>query len=104
VTPVVEMRDREIVLLREPPDAAPSREINTVHMLVWDPQDQSLVTLDMPMWLLRMSDDPIELSAGRDTGTPVQLSMTVAEMAQYGSTILLDHEDEDGERVLVWTD
>ena len=105
VTPILEIRDREMTLLRKPPDnAAPARPIETVHMLAWAPDEQNLSKVAVPMWLLRMSNDPIELSAGSDLEAGANLSITAAEIERYGPTLVVDHQEPNGERFLVWTD
>ena len=105
--PVLEIREKELVLLRHAPDAAPGRQVQTIRVLAWDPDEGNLTRVALPMWLLRMSDDPIRLSAdsripGISIGTG--LSIRPEDIERYGPTLVIDHQEESGERVLVWSD
>jgi hypothetical protein len=99
--PILELRDDQAVLLRQAPDAAPARDLQNVHALTWDVGDRKLTRMVLPFWLIRLKSSPIEVAVST-TGTPI--SLTVEEIERYGPTLLLDHVDEDGSRVLVWTD
>lgn len=106
VGPVLEIRDRELVLLRKAPDAAPAHRIQTIHVLTWNPDEGNLTRITVPMWVLRMSDDPIDLSTDPRSGVSIRngISIRPEDIERYGPTLLVDHQDEDGERVLVWSD
>lgn len=105
--PVLEIRGRELVLRRTVPDTMPAKQIQTIHVLAWNPAEGNLTRLAVPMWLLRMSDDPIELTA--DSGIPgISISTPVSirpeDIERYGPALVIDHRDDDGERILVWSD
>jgi hypothetical protein len=101
VTPVLEMRDRKPVVVRQLPAAVPAGQLRDVQVLTWNPDDAKLSSIRLPFWLLRMDDDPIEVTVD---GQGQRLEMTVAEIEGYGPTLLLDYTDEDGTRMLVWTE
>jgi hypothetical protein len=57
--------------------------------------------LTLPFWLLRLRDSGVDVSIAAD-GT--RLTMTMDEVERYGPALVLDHLEEDGSRVLVWTE
>ena len=105
VAPLIEIRRaQEAVLAREPPDTPPAHALRTVHVLAWDPDEESLRQVALPTWLLRMSSDPLELTAGSGISAGTNLTMTAEELERYGPTLVIDHLTDRGERFLVWTE
>ena len=99
--PIVELRDDRITLLREAPDVASTRDLQNVRVLTWNAEEGTLTTLTLPLWLLRLRDSGVDVSIAAD-GT--RLTMTMDEVERYGPALVLDHVEEDGSRVLVWTE
>ena len=101
--PLLEMTDRGPVVTRKTPDAIPGRDLKNVHLIAWDPGDEQLATVTLPFWVLRLKDGPINISA--ESAVPdVRHSMTVEELERYGPAIIIDHTEQDGSRVLIWTE
>jgi hypothetical protein len=63
-TPLLEIRQGEVVVMRDIPTVAPPNPVSTLHVLAWEPGDESLSRFQLPMWLVRMSDDPIAMQVG----------------------------------------
>ena len=104
VTPVLEIRDREPVVTRRPPAQTTGGRLATLRIIHWDPDDDSFARIELPFWLLRLKSGPIEIaSEGNPMGSP-DLGITIEELERYGSTLVLDYEHEDGDRVLIWTE
>jgi hypothetical protein len=99
--PILELRDDKVALLRKAPDIAPARELQSVHVLTWNAEEGTLSTVTLPFWLLRLQDSGVDVSIDAD-GT--RLTMTMDEVERYGPALVLDHLEEDGSRVLVWTE
>ena len=104
VTPVLAIKDEEPVVTRRPPAQGTGARLTTLHVLAWDPDDSDIARIDLPFWLLRLKSGPIEITSERGWGGEKELGITVEELERYGPTLVLDHEGEDGERVLVWTE
>jgi|SRR5688572_4795567 hypothetical protein len=101
IEPIIEIRNGMPVLVRRPPDGAPARELKTLHVLAWNPDDDRVISMELPMWLLRLSDGPIRLNEDRNRPS---LSMSARDLDRYGPTLVLDHRSGRDEQVLVWTD
>ena len=102
VTPVLDVRDGEPVLARKPPDRSAAVRLTTLHLLHWDPDDNSFARIDLPFWLIRLKSGPIEISDDGEMGGR-DLGITVEELERFGPTLVADHEGEGGDRLLIWT-
>lgn len=102
--PILDFVGREMRLLRPVPTAVSSRQVHTVRVLVWTPDDRNLARIALPLWLLRMSDDPIKVSIDAGEVALLDTSLTVEDIERYGPTLVVDHQDAGGERILVWTE
>src|SRR5687767_12815982 len=99
--PILELRDDKVALLRKAPDVGSTRDLQNVRVLTWNAEEGTLTTLTLPFWLLRLRDSGVDVSIAAD-GT--RLTMTMDEVERYGPALVLDHLEEDGSRVLVWTE
>ena len=104
ITPVLTIQDEKPVVTRRPPTEPTSAGLTTLHILAWDSDDHDRESIDLPFWLLRLKSGPIEIASRHGRRRDAELNLTVEELERYGPTLVLDHEGEDGERVLVWTE
>jgi hypothetical protein len=76
--------------------------LDTLHVLVWDPDDEELSRISLPFWLLRIKSDPIRLgsyASGLDDGG---VELRPEDIEKYGPGVILDTALERGQRVLLW--
>jgi hypothetical protein len=101
--PYLIIKDGEPVV-SDQPAAAPGKPVEALHIIVWDPDERKVVTLNMPFWLLRMTKgQPIRISSNDDPGgEAVKLKITAEDVERRGPGLILDHKEASGERVLVW--
>jgi hypothetical protein len=101
--PYLVIKDGQPVV-SDAPAAAPGKPVEALHIIVWDPDEQKVVRLNMPFWLLRMTKgQPIRISSNDDPGSDaVKLKITAEDLERRGPGLILDHEEATGERVLVW--
>ena len=72
-------------------------------ILAWDPDDQRLVKVSLPFWMLRVGHAKMRL-AGVDRGFDLQrLNLDSDELERIGPALVFDFRDRDGVRVLLWT-
>ena len=103
VTPVFAMGPNGPVLNREsPPKRAPG-QLRSLHMLGWDCNDEELVRVTIPFWMIRMKPGDINVSSN-DRNRRVRLSLSADDLEGYGPTLLLDHTDEEGSHLVLWTE
>lgn len=72
-------------------------------ILVFDPKDEKVVRMDLPFWLLRLKMRGARFDIGGGNVDLAKLRLTVEDLERYGPTLILDHKDGDGARVLVWS-
>ena len=100
--PIFAMRAGGPVLTRPLP-ASPRQDLHTLHILNWDPDDESLMRTDLPFALLRLKEGPIEV-VDSEAGEPRGLSLSVGDIERFGPALLMDEELEDKHRLLIWTE
>ena len=101
--PYLVIRDGEpVVSEARGPDAG--KPVEAIHILVWNPDDQKVVRLNVPFWLLRMTKGhPIKIGSSQDSnGEPMRLRVTADDLERRGPGLILSHKEASGERVLVW--
>jgi hypothetical protein len=102
--PVLHVVEHEkAILSRQPPAEAPARRLERLEVMVWDPDDKGLSRVTLPFWLLRLKTGPIDMSSTVMLNHhPIDL--TVEQIERYGPALLLDHQAQDGDRLLIWTE
>jgi hypothetical protein len=103
VKPVLDVRDGEPVLARKPPDRSAGVRLTTLHVLHWDPDDERFARVDLPFWFIRLKSGPIEIVSNDAQIGDGDLGITVEELERFGPTLVADHQGEDGDRLLIWT-
>lgn len=93
--------DRTVRVIRR--DRLSADEPETLHVMAWDPDDDRLVRIRFPMWLLRLGNNGTINFSENDFDLE-NLDLTVEDLDAHGPGLILDFEDDDSERVLVWTE
>lgn len=103
VTPVFAMGPNGPVLNRQPPPKPATGPLRSMRMLGWDRNDEELVRVTIPFWMIRMKPGDINVSSA-DGNRSVRLSLSADDLEGYGPTLLLDHTDEEGYHLVLWTE
>ena len=107
-TPLIELsEDGEPVVHRPPADAGGERApIEVLHAMIYNAESGKLVTVNLPMWLLRMMPahrrfsfvtDDIDFDSHRT-------QITLEDIDRHGPGLILDGQARDGARILVWAE
>ena len=100
--PIIRLTEHGPVFEQAPP-AIPPRNLESIRLIAWDPDDEQLTSVSIPFWLVRMRDGPFSIS-GSTILPNVKVSITARDLERYGPALLIDQTDEDGSRVLIWTE
>jgi hypothetical protein len=104
--PLLELRDGRPAYtggkLPDPP-ATPA-PVSRLHVLVWDPSDNRLVTVAVPYWLLRLKSGPIKFSSYASGWDDEGVQLRPEDIEKYGPGILIDSSAPHGERFLLWSE
>jgi hypothetical protein len=102
--PLIELDDRGR-FLRSNPDRPPRTDTRTPHhinVLAFDPDDERIVKVTIPFWLLKFkAHTTVDFNGGRLDLE--DLKLTVDDLERLGPTLIVDLQTNTGERVLVWS-
>lgn len=103
--PLIELDERGRFLRSnmDRPTPANPRMPEAIHVLAFDPDDEGLVKLTVPFWLLRLKMDNSTIDFGSSSVRLEDLKVTVEDLERFGPTLILDQRNAGGDRVLVWS-
>ena len=102
--PLIELDERGHFLRANPDRPANSdrRRPEKLYVLAFDPDDERIVKVTIPFWLLRLKHrGTIDFNGGQLELE--DLKLTVEDLERFGPTLIVDHKATSGERVLVWS-
>ena len=103
--PLIELDERGRFLrsnVDRPSPDNPAR-VEKLHVLAFDPDDEGLVKVTVPFWLLRMKMGNSRVDFGGSRVDLEDLKLTVQQLERFGPTLILDQTNSGGDRVLVWS-
>lgn len=83
-----------------PTAAAPPRALM---VQAWNPDEQRLVRVSIPFWLLQLGPDRFRKSSHKRGFDFNQLHLDVDELRRIGPALVIDYRNQDGVRILLWT-
>jgi hypothetical protein len=106
--PLLELKHGdEPVLHREAiPAEMPEAKLETLRVLAYDTDEEKLVRVSIPFWLLRLAPSR-HVSFLSDTGIDFdsdRVRLTLDDLERRGPGLILDQADHRGSHVLVWTE
>jgi hypothetical protein len=83
----------------------PTGTVKPEHLwvLAWDPDEERVVKVSVPFWLLRLGRRKLDVMSGERRLDLDRLELDVAELERIGPALVLDLRAPSGERVLLWT-
>ena len=103
--PLIELDDRGRYLRshtdRKPP--ANPKPPESINVMAFDPQDGRIVRVNIPFWLVRMKMRGATIDFNGNHMNLEDLKLTVEDLERFGPTLIVDHRNHSGERVLVWS-
>jgi hypothetical protein len=71
---------------------------------VYSTGPERLVRVDLPFWWVRLKGPVFEFALRRAGLDPARLGVTARDLHRHGAGTVLDEEQADGGRVLIWTE
>ena len=102
--PLIELDERGRFLRANPdrPSRPDNRRPDQLFVLAFDPDDERIVKVTIPFWLLRLkAHGTVDFNGGHLELE--DLKLTVEDLERFGPTLIVDHKSTGGERVLVWS-
>jgi len=87
---------------RKPPANPKSPE--SINVMAFDPDEGKIVRVSIPFWLVRMKMRGATIDLNGKHMTLEDLRLTAEDLERFGPTLIVDHENTTGERVLVWSE
>jgi hypothetical protein len=105
VRPLFEMDNADQPRLTRPIAQLPTgaRSSRDLLLLAWEPEKQRLVRVTLPFWMLRLGRHNLRIARDRQSFDLGRLNIDVDELERIGPTLVIDFRNQDGVRVLVWT-
>ncbi|HEX3703278.1 MAG TPA: hypothetical protein VHU82_08110 [Vicinamibacterales bacterium] len=105
-TPLIEIVEGGEPIVHHPPEGAPGAPITTLHALVYSTDTEKLVSVNVPMWLVKMLPSHERFRfIGDDVNVDSRRSqLTLEDLERHGPGLILDGRDHHGARVLVWAE
>jgi hypothetical protein len=103
--PLYDLDNAERPRVARPLNKIPTSQSKPDHLwvLAWDPDDERLVKVSLPFWVLRLGKRKMEI-IGKDGGFDLErLNLDGEELERIGPALIFDFRDRDGVRVLLWT-
>jgi hypothetical protein len=103
--PLIELGERG-EFLRSNPDRerkVGSRTPADLYVLAFDPDDERIVKVTIPFWLLRLKAGNGRVDFNGGMLDLEDLKLSVEDLERFGPTLIVDHQGPSGERVLVWS-
>jgi hypothetical protein len=101
--PLIELDERGNAFHANTDRPASTVHVQTLNILAFDPDDERVVKMDLPFWLLRLKMRGTRFDVGSSNVDLAKLRITVEDLERYGPTLILDHKETDGSRVLIWS-
>jgi hypothetical protein len=103
--PLIELDERGRFLRANPdrPARATTNPPKNLYVLAFDPDDGRIVRVSIPFWLLRMQAGDATIDFNGNRMDLEDLKLTVEDLERYGPTLIVDHQESGGDRVLVWS-
>src|SRR5262249_41507230 len=99
--PLIELDDRGNFVHANTDRPNGTRKPETLNVMAFDAKEEHVVRVDIPFWMLRLKSHGTFVGSG-DIDLQ-KLRLTVEDLERFGPTLIVDHKDENGSRVLVWT-
>ena len=100
--PLIELDERGNFLRANTDRPNGDRRPESLCVMAFNPHDGRIVRVTVPFWLRFKTHGRIMIN-GRGDIDLADMHLTVEDLERYGPTLILDHKDRDGERVLVWS-
>lgn len=101
--PLIELDDRGDFIRANTDRPNGSVRPQTLNVMAFDADDEKVVRMELPFWLLRLKSGGSHFSMNGESVDLEKMHLTVEDLERYGPLLILDHKNRKGAHVLVWT-
>ncbi len=103
----IDERGHSVASNLDPSRPAAATKPDVMVVMIWDPNDERIVRVRLPFWLLRLGShgEGGSMRFGSDDSriTFEHLNISVQDLERVGPALIVSHSSPHGERVLIWT-
>jgi hypothetical protein len=81
-----------------------SASLTTLHIIAFDDDENQMVRVDVPFWLLRLRSGPISFNSYASELDDRKIKLSVADIEKRGPGIVVDFSERNEGRVLIWAE
>ena len=86
---------------RKPP--AHPKPPESINVMAFDPGEGKIVRVSIPFWIIRMKMKGATIDLNGNHMDLEDLRLSPEDLERFGPTLIVDHQNTSGERVLVWS-
>ena len=106
--PYIEIADDGTVHVHRDQESNELGDFDTLTLLAWTPAEEKILRLDYPRWFVRLKTASsvnlgTMIAAMRKDWGHLDLSVSFNDLRRRGPALLLDHQIENGARIVLWT-
>ena len=80
-----------------------TKQPDSLNVMAFDAREEHVVRVEIPFWILRLKTRGTLVDVGSGNIDLQKLRLTVDDLQRFGPTLIVDHKDMNGSRVLVWS-
>lgn len=101
--PLIELDDRGNFVHANTDRPNGTQRPESLNILAFDAREEHVVRIDIPFWMLRLKARGTLINVNGGNIDLQKLRLTVEDLERFGPTLIVDHRDVNGSRVLVWS-
>src|SRR5215471_3684052 len=101
--PLIELDDRGNFVHANTDRPNGTKHPDSLNVMAFDAREEHVVRVDIPFWMLRLKTRGTLIDVGSGNIDLQKLRLTVEDLERYGPTLIVDHRDANGSRVVVWS-
>jgi len=101
--PLIELDDRGNFVHANTDRPNGTTRPESLNVMAFDAREDHVVRVDIPFWMLRLKTRGTLVDVGSGDIDLQKLRLTVEDLERFGPTLIVDHKDANGSRVLVWS-
>lgn len=101
--PLIELDEHGEFIRANTDRPASNVPLQSLNIMAFNPTEGKVVRIDVPWWAVRLKSGGQRISLDGGDVDLARLRLTVEDLERFGPTLILDHEDRRGVRVLVWS-
>ena len=101
--PLIELDDRGNFVHANTDRPNGTKRPESLNVMAFDAREEHVVRVEIPFWILRLKTRGTLVDVGSGNIDLQKLRLTVDDLERFGPTLIVDHKDMNGSRVVVWS-